>query len=264
MAKKSFISKNLLCFFALFSVLIISLSSVPEINAVNEPYTLGAHRGSSVEHTENTLEAIKSALNDDRYHFIEFDVQYTKDKRIVVHHDKTLFRLQGKLVELNELTYAELNQVSNYQIPQYHEVMDLIGNKKKINLEIKSQGNFTEDQQLVDFVVADLKTRGVLKNTLFSSISGEVVNYIKERYPQQKTGKIYLVMPITYFPLDNFILDFYNDADKTGADYVMLHGINLRSFKPLLEHKPADKTLAFWYFDDQMYVMNTGKKDFVW
>ena len=50
--------------------------------------TTGAHRGASTKHTENTMAALKAADENDKYAFIEFDVQYSKDKKIVVYHDK--------------------------------------------------------------------------------------------------------------------------------------------------------------------------------
>jgi len=46
---------------------------------------------------------------------------------------------------------------------------------------------------------------------------------------------------------------------ESGADYLMLHGINLRNYESLMRLKPADKTLVFWMFDDQMYVVDGGR-----
>jgi len=71
------------------------------------------------------------------YQFIEFDIQYTKDKVIVVYHDLTLSRLQNKNVRIDNVTYAELEEISDYHIPTYDEVMDIIGDSKKINVEVK-------------------------------------------------------------------------------------------------------------------------------
>ena len=60
----------------------------------------------------------------------------------------------------------------------------------------------------------------------------------------------------TYFPTEMLTLEFYDTVEKeTGADYLMMHGVNLRNFASLVKLKPADKTLVFWYFDDQMYVL---------
>jgi len=242
----------------------LSLISSPDIEAVvDSPYTFGAHRGSSVLFTENTLEAIKKAVEDTRYEFIEFDIQYTEDKKIVVYHDLTLFRLQKKLLRISNLTYEELSKMSSFHIPKYEEVMNTIGWKKKINIEIKSQGNLESDKQLVDWIVADLETRGIIKETLLSSISEEVVHYIKTKYPLIKVGQIFWIVPATYAG-DFFTERWYQNVSENGADYLLLHGLNLRNYENLLKLKPNDKTLVFWFFNDSMYVVHATKNDKMW
>jgi glycerophosphoryl diester phosphodiesterase len=132
-----------------------------ELNTV-----LGAHRGSSVLYIENTLDAFVAALNDPKYDYIEFDVQYTKDKVLVVHHDLSLLRLQQKKVYLEDLTYDELLSVSKYPIPTYTEVMDLVNGSKPLNIEIKSQGNYVDDVEIAHFLVDDFESRGILNSVL--------------------------------------------------------------------------------------------------
>jgi len=208
----------------LLIAVILSLFSVPEIGAVVQTqHTLGAHRGSSVQFVENTVEAIQNAVDDEKYHFIEFDIQYTKDKKIIVFHDLSLWRLQKNKAKVMDLTYQELSEESFFHIPLYEDVISLIKSKKKINIEIKSQGNFEEDKQIVDFVINDLEERGILEETLFSSISPEVVHYISSTYPQIKTGQIFWVTYSTYFHTDYFTQQLYDLISQTGADYLMLH-----------------------------------------
>lgn len=250
---------------AFFIYLVIGLFQVPDINAKNDyPLILGAHRGNSVDYPENTFPALKDALEDPKYHFIEIDVQYTKDKQIVAFHDKSLMRMQNKPLRLSNLTYQELSHLSDYPIPLYSEVMDLIGNKKRLNLEIKSRGNFEEDQQLVDFLIQDCQQRGILPQTLFSSISPQIVKYISQNYPQLKTGKIYLIHPLTYLPFEFIVKDFYQEMEELGADYIMLHGINLKNYNILTKLKPQNQTLVFWYFSDQMLIVQKDPTDLLW
>ena len=237
---------------------------VPDIQAVSDfPLVLGAHRGSSVDHTENTIESIQEAVEIQDYSFIEFDIQYTKDKVIVVFHDNSLLRLQGKLGKIQELTYQELSEVSGYHIPTYQEVMDLIGDNKRINIEIKSQGNFEDDKELVDFVVKDCKERGILDLVLVSSISSEVIEYVSQKYPKIKTGMVYLIHTVTYLPSKSVVENFYQEMSEIGADYIMLHGLNLKN-NLLVDLKPEDTTLIFWYFTDQMMIMQKDASDRLW
>ena len=258
--------KNFIVYYAiLFIAIILSLFLTPDINAfVDSSYTFGAHRGSSVLYTENTIEAIQHAVEEPRYKFVEFDIQYTKDKKIVVHHDKTLFRLQHKRVKISDLTYEELLDVSVYHIPLYEEVMGIINKQKKVNIEIKSQGNFEDDKQLADWLIEDLEKRGLLQSVLVSSISKDVIAYIDETYPQIKLGQIFFILPATYLPGKFFTEKLYQNVTESGADYLLLHGINLRDYDALIELKPADKTLVFWYFDDAMYVIHPTEKKEIW
>jgi len=245
-----------------FSTLVLGF--VPNIErVVTEEIILGAHRGNSLDYTENTLEAFQSALDEDRYRFIEFDIQYTKDKVLVVHHDTSLIRLQQKHQVIEDLTYEELLNASDYHIPKYVEVMDLIDGEKPVNIEIKSQGDLLEDKEIVDFVIRDCIERGVLGGVLISSISSEVIIYVKEEYPESKTGKVYYVAESTFLNFDAFTSSLYGEMNKTQADYLMLHGSNLRNYDSLRRLLPEDKTLVIWYFNDEMYVVQPKEDSWV-
>ena len=257
--------QNVVYGLVIYAIVFDSLFTVPSIEAVEDKsYTFGAHRGNSVNYIENSMEAISAAVNDEKYEFIEFDIQYTKDKKIVVYHDLSLVRLQRQALKIQDLTYEELNQVSKYKIPLYEEVMDLVGNKKWVNIEFKSQSNYEEDKILIDYVVKDLYERGIGNKALLSSISSDVVIYIKEAYPEFKVGKIYWILPSTFFNFDVFTQRLYDEIEAIGADYVMLHGDNLRNYASLIRLKPTGVDLAFWYFNDQMYIIHNEETDKPW
>lgn len=69
-----------------------------------------AHRGDSSHAPENTLAAIKMAL-DAGAEGVEFDVRLSKDGVPVVIHDETLKRTAGIDKKVSELTAAELAQI---------------------------------------------------------------------------------------------------------------------------------------------------------
>ncbi len=247
---------------------VLSLFNVPSIGAIdkidNVPYTLGAHRGDSVDFIENTYDAIKESLEDDQYKFIEFDIQYTKDKKIIIFHDLSLLRLQKNKAKIADLTYAELQEVSKFPIPLYDEVMDLIGSKKKLDIEIKSQGNLEDDKEIVDYVMKDIEKRGITDKVILSAISSDVVKYVDETYPEMKVGKIYWITKSTYLHTTYFTKQMYDNLEKMGADYAMLHGVNILNYKNLVKHKPEDISLVFWYFNDQMYLVHNTENDQMW
>ncbi len=224
--------------------------------------TSGAHRGASAEYKENTMAALKAAEEDKKYAFIEFDVQYSRDKKIVVYHDKSMIRLFGSMKRIGEATFAELSKLSGGEIVSYDEVIGLL--RKKLNIEIKSQGDREEDERLVDEIVADIRARERGDDVLISSISSDVIRYVKRTYPGILTGQVFWLTASTYLRFDGLTKRLYDDINASHADYLMLHVANLRNIDALLKFKPRGKTIVFWDFDDSIYLVHRDLSDRLW
>lgn len=102
-----------------------------------------AHRGlhnREMSVPENSLEAFRLAA--EAGYGIELDVQFSKDKQVVVFHDDTLDRVCGVHARVDELDYAELKKLSlcgtNYSIPLFTEVLAVIGGRSPIICELKN------------------------------------------------------------------------------------------------------------------------------
>ncbi|WP_162026563.1 MULTISPECIES: glycerophosphodiester phosphodiesterase family protein [unclassified Lentimonas] len=226
------------------------------------PCTLGAHRGASVDYLENSHPALMAAAKEPRYAFVEFDVQYTNDGQIVVFHDKRLLRLFGKLAAIGNSSYSELLKATDGQIARYEDVMDSID--KKVNIEIKSQGDDKEDCRLAEAIIADVRYRGRENDIMISSISSAVIRTIKEKHPSIQTGQIYWITSSTYLHFDVLTERLYKNFNESQADYLMLHVSNLRNIERLLKLKPQGKTVMFWDFDDNMYLVRKNYHDRLW
>jgi glycerophosphoryl diester phosphodiesterase len=211
---------------------------------------------------ENTMAALKAADTNSQYAFIEFDVQYSEDRRIVVYHDKRMLRLFGSLRAIGHTTFAELSEITGGEIAAYDDVMDSLG--KKLNIEIKSQGDTQEDERLADEIIADIRTRKRDKDVLISSISGDVIKYVNRNYPDIPTGQIFWLTSSTYLHFDSLTEGLYEEMGITQADYLMLHVANLRNIDDLLKLKPRGKTVMFWDFDDKMYIVHKDFSDRLW
>lgn len=239
-----------------------------EIGAENESLagyrcTAGAHRGDSANFTENTLAALKAADDDPKYAFIEFDVQYSADGRIIVFHDKRLLRIFGSLRSVGKTTFADLKALSGGEIAAYEDAMEAVKDKK-LNIEIKSQGDPEEDARLADQIINDAKARGREEDIMISSISGDVIRYVKGRYPEIPTGQIFWISASTFLHFDPLTERLYRKINDTRADYLMLHVANLRNIESLLSLKPENKTIVFWDFDDAIYVVHKNFSDRLW
>lgn len=224
--------------------------------------TAGAHRGASEEYRENTLAALIAADSDSKYAFIEFDVQYSKDKRIVVYHDKRMLRLYGTLRTIGNTTFEELSEITDGEIAAYDAAIAVL--KKKINIEIKSSGDSQEDERLVDEIIADIRARKRDKDIMISSISKDVVKYVNRKYPDVPTGQVFWLTSSTYLHFESLTKKLYEDIGDTQADYLLLHVANLSNIDDLLKFKPRGKTIMFWDFDDIIYIVHKDISDRLW
>ena len=69
-----------------------------------------AHRGLTNKfYKENTIEAFENAINN-KYIGIELDIRMTKDKKIVILHDKVINRTSNGKGNINNLEYKELKK----------------------------------------------------------------------------------------------------------------------------------------------------------
>ena len=224
--------------------------------------TAGAHRGASGEYRENTLAALKAADNNRKYAFIEFDVQYSADGKIVVYHDKRMLRLFGSMRAIGDATFAELDEITGGEIAAYDEVIGILS--KKLNIEIKSRGDSWEDERLADEIIADIRTSNCDSDVLISSISGDLIAYVKRKYPDIQTGQVFWLTSSTYLHFDGLTKSLYDAISATQADYLMLYMANLRNIDALLRLKPRGKTIVFWDFGDTMYVVHKDISDRLW
>lgn len=136
---------------------------------------LFAHRGDSVHHTENTLDAFEACI-DLGCDGIELDVQHTACKTLVVFHDFTLTRLAGIERRIDEMTWDELRQIkigNGARIPTLAEVFARIGSHLIYDLELKSRA--LGPTGLEEQVLAEIERSGLLRHVLVSSFNPALV-----------------------------------------------------------------------------------------
>lgn len=102
----------------------------------------GAHGGRIIE---NTIPAFTLAQQLGCFG-IELDIQVTKDRKIVVHHDPELKRLWGADEAIKNLTLEELQKVAP-DIPTLNTVIKKFGKKLKLFIELKAP--FDAENELV-------------------------------------------------------------------------------------------------------------------
>ena len=104
-----------------------------------------AHRGASAYAPENTLAAFELAAEMGA-HGIEFDVQMTRDGRLIIHHDRELGRTEAATGRLKDWTFADLraldvgswfgSEFAGAQMPTPAEVVEAVGQRLLLNFEL--------------------------------------------------------------------------------------------------------------------------------
>jgi glycerophosphoryl diester phosphodiesterase len=94
-----------------------------------------AHRGFSGRYPENTLVAVRAAL-ELGVDLVEIDVQETCDGELIVFHDYRLNRICGVRGRVRDKTLAEI-QKANSQVPTLQQVLRVCRGKARVLIEIK-------------------------------------------------------------------------------------------------------------------------------
>jgi len=144
-----------------------------------KPLVIG-HRGAMGHETENTLASIQKAL-DLGVDMIEIDVFNVADDNTMVFHDETLDRLSNAGGKIEEWTYYELRKVTldgGHKIPRLQDVLKLIDNKVRLNIELKGAGTVSRVNFITDYYI---KERGwTLDNFLISSFKWDELREMRK------------------------------------------------------------------------------------
>lgn len=191
-------------------------------------FSYEGHRGARGLYPENTIGAMRTAIDMPKVTTLEMDCHITKDKKVVVYHDHYL---NPKFVQYNNgkplkgkdekgliysYTYNELQKFdigSKYyaDFPEQKKVKtaisllsDLIDEAESYakekratpmyyNIETKSKedkdGEYhPQPQEFSDLVMQVVVDRGIASRTVIQSFDKRTIQYINKIYPQIKTS----------------------------------------------------------------------------
>lgn len=187
-----------------------------------------AHRGASGIEPENTLRAIKAAL-DANVDGIEIDI-YEVDGKLFVIHDRWLHRTTSGTGQIFQYNYEQLRSLDAGQgetIPTLDEVFSLISGQCNINLELKDIKNLALLYSYIDTALATTNLKS--KEIIISSFNHRLLNKIYQQRPEFAIGALTGCYPLEYAKfaeqlnaysvhLDvNFISEhFVSDAHRRG------------------------------------------------
>lgn len=110
------------------------------------------HRGAKGHEPENTLPSFQKAL-DLNVDGIELDVHVCKTGELIVIHDFTVDRTTNGTGFISELSFSALKSLridGEIEIPTLQEVIDLVGKKCLINIELKGKNTAKPVSELIE------------------------------------------------------------------------------------------------------------------
>ena len=218
-----------------------------------------AHRGLHTEDgeaPENSLAAFTRARQAG--YAVEFDIQFTADRQIVVFHDATLKRICGIDMRVDELTYSALSELTlqggQERIPLLRDILETLQDTP-IVCEIKSYGANTD----VSLCEAAWPLLSNYKGPLcIESFNPFMVRWFYKNHPEIVRGILSTsykdVEEVTYWQgvaLSALMTNFLTRPDFVAYDYEYRHNKAFRLCR--LIYRPV--TIA-WTITDHTQEKN--------
>jgi glycerophosphoryl diester phosphodiesterase len=165
-----------------------------------EKIEITAHRGASRAAPENTLSAVRAAIEGGA-DWAEIDVQETSDGRVLVLHDQDLMRLAGDPRRIADLTFEEARKIdvgvkfdprfAGEKLPTLEEVIDLSRGKIRLNIELKYYGK--GDPRLAPDVARILRDAKFGDQCFVASLDYGSLAEARKEWPALQTAAIVTV-----------------------------------------------------------------------
>ena len=172
-------------------------TTIDEFYAASARTRVIAHRGFSGAAPENTIAAVRAAI-EIQADMAEIDVTLTADGHIVVIHDETLDRTTNGSGKVSDFSRAELQLLdagawfaptfAGERIPSLDAVLDEIEDRILLNVEIKSEA---VDRGVVPKVASSIRKRGMIDQVVVSSFSPTALEQMHSVAPEIRTAVLY-------------------------------------------------------------------------
>jgi glycerophosphoryl diester phosphodiesterase len=179
-------------FLAMSLVGVVRVASLEFEDAV----AITAHRGSSRTAPENTLSALRQAMEDGA-DYAEIDVQTTGDGQVVIMHDRDFMRVAGDPRRLENLTLEEARRIdvgrwfapgfAEEPVPTLSEAITLVRGRMRLNIELKYN---RPDPGLAAAVIEILRREGFVDQCVITSLDLGSLRQVEEAEPDLATGLV--------------------------------------------------------------------------
>lgn len=216
-----------------------------------------AHRGASGSAPENTIAAVKLAI-EMKVDFVEIDVQMSKDGHVVLMHDSTVNRTTSGKGVASDLTIEELKSFdagSWYdrkfymeRVPTLAEILKLDFKDSKLIIEVKNSSNYFKgiEQKIHDLVLQFKKNKIVV----YKSFNMDTLERFEKIAPDVERLYVILGPVFGLFYIDE-ALRLGSPFDFKNYKYLQVHKYLLN--KELIEDaKSRDIKIIVWDVQNKM------------
>ena len=163
-----------------------------------------AHRGSSLRHPENTLEAFEAAIADGA-DAVELDVRLTADGVPVVLHDQDVSRTTDGVGLVHELTLAEVKRLDasrgvgqRTEVPTLREALSVLAGKAIVILELKNlpgEASFDSPREAVASAAVEVvEAFGLADRVVLASFNWLAIERVRDVAPEIETAFLSLAV----------------------------------------------------------------------
>ena len=171
-------------------------AGVAKLATEREPVGVTAHRGHSRAAPENTLSAVRKAI-ESRADYAEIDALLTSDGVVMLLHDRDLKRVSGDPRRLSDVTFDEVRKLDvgtwfdpsffGERVPTLREVIELARGRIKLNIEMKFYGPGRELAREVALLVREMRFED---ECVVTSFNYDSLVEAKRYDPKLRTGLI--------------------------------------------------------------------------
>lgn len=188
---------------------------------------------------ENTIPAfIKAIVNN---YGIVFNVQLTKDQKIIIFNDQdlSLFKLKD---EVKDITYEELNYLCSYKIPSLEEALKEISGSIPIIIIPKGLSlKYTLEKKIADILDNYQGKFAILSKQPIT------IKWFNINRPDYIIGEIISKRKVDLYSLKNTIANYFIKPDFKSVN------INYNDIQKIKQYKNNSLTLGFLIDNQEKY-----------
>ena len=213
---------------------------------------LFAHRGLA-EFAENSWQGFKQSQTVG-FNSIECDVQFTKDNKLIIFHDKNAKRLLGIEKNIEDLMWSQIeakaiihnNEISEQYVLSLDELLRLSSDFQYLYLDFK-----TTNKTIADSLLVLMQIHQAYERVLIADANILFLAYLKHKMPQIKTvlegfnkGKewTYYLIPSSLKP--DYFASFFSEVDDKHIQFLneqnlmprkVVYGINKSNYQQAID-----------------------------